>query len=173
MKSNTKKIAKYVDTLASEGFKIRIHSNKNVLGTHFTLILPHGEGEDQIFLYGIQSLARGIKLKHKKEARVTKPEPTKKVSKPARKKKVSKLKAKPKKVSKPIRQKIIDTQKQKVAGKRKAKSIQKKRTKRSKTMDAKKTAKRTLTSTSKNVEKWTKKPGRYDIFEIDTRGFGR
>jgi len=55
----------------------------------------------------------------------------------------------------------------------KAKKIHTTRTKRAKTMDARQSAKKTLSANFKNVEKWAKHPERYDIKLVDTKGAGR
>lgn len=55
----------------------------------------------------------------------------------------------------------------------KAKKIHKGRSKRAKTMDARQSAKKTLSANFKNVEQWAKHPGRYDVQLVDTKGEGR
>jgi len=59
------------------------------------------------------------------------------------------------------------------SARQKAKKIHKTRTKRAKTMDARQSAKKTLSANFKNVEKWAKHPERYDIRLVDTEGAGR
>ena len=55
----------------------------------------------------------------------------------------------------------------------KAKKIHKRRSKRAKTMDARQSAKKTLSANFKNVEQWAKHPERFDIQLVDTAGKGR
>lgn len=55
----------------------------------------------------------------------------------------------------------------------KAKKVHETRTKRARTMDARQSAKKTLSANFKNVEKWAKHPERYDIRLVDTKGAGR
>ena len=51
---------------------------------------------------------------------------------------------------------------------KKAKKIHKGRSKKAQTADESKQAKRTLSASFKNVEKWMKNPNRYDIKLVDT-----
>lgn len=54
----------------------------------------------------------------------------------------------------------------------KAQKHHKGRSKRARAADEGKQAKRVLTATFKNIEKWMKNPGRYDIKLIDTKKKG-
>jgi len=71
------------------------------------------------------------------------------------------------------KKKVKTKQKGRASLKRRAKNIQRKRSKRAKTMDAKKTSKRTLPLTLKNIKIWRKNPGRLDLLGIDTKGLGK
>jgi len=135
----------------------------------------------------LQLLKRASELARKHEvtkSEIAKPTPRKKVTLVKLKKKV----VKPRTSSTPSRKKVIKPKKVKRATpkkkvevrvksrkslKRRAKNIQKKRSKRARTMDAKRTCKRTLPVTIKNIRLWKKKPGRIDLYGIDTKGRGK
>ena len=51
----------------------------------------------------------------------------------------------------------------------KAKKAHKGRSKKARTADESKQAKRTMTASFKNVEKWMKNPNKYDIKLVDTK----